>query len=61
MNEKAEEAVIREVFEETGIQYEIESLVVIHENFFDENNSMLKGLNCHEICFYKRNIRNQKL
>ena len=50
--ETAEDAVLREVFEETGIHYEIDRLAVIHENFFDENNGSLSGLNCHEICLY---------
>lgn len=27
-------------------------LAIIHENFFNENNGALKGLNCHEICLY---------
>lgn len=52
MGETAEEAVIREVFEETGIHYSIDYLAVIHENFFNENTGSLKGLECHEICFY---------
>lgn len=52
MGETAEAAVIREVFEETGVEYEIDRLAVIHENFFSENKGALKGLNCHEICFY---------
>ncbi len=53
MNEKAEDAVCREVLEETGIPYEIDRLAVIHENFFDgEGNVFLSGLNCHEISFY---------
>lgn len=52
MGEIAEDAVLREVFEETGVHYEIDHLAVIHENFFDENNGALKGLNCHEISFY---------
>lgn len=50
--EKAEDAVLREVFEETGVYYEIDRLAVIHENFFSENNGTLKGLECHEISFY---------
>ena len=51
LHESAEEAVIREVFEETGIKYEIERLVFIHENFFKgaDGNEKLK---CHEIAFY---------
>ena len=50
--ETAAAAVVREVFEETGVRYEIDRLAVIHENFFDENGGSLKGLNCHEISFY---------
>ena len=50
--ETAEDAVLREVFEETGVHYEIDRLAVIHENFFNENGGTLKGLNCHEISFY---------
>lgn len=52
MGEKAEEAVLREVFEETGIQYEIDHLAVIHENFFSQTGGTLDGLNCHEVAFY---------
>lgn len=46
---KAEEAVVREVYEETGMHYEIDRLAFIHENFFSGN---LEGYNCHEIAFY---------
>ncbi len=52
MNERSEDAVLREVYEETGVHYEIDRLAVIHENFFNENNGTLKGLECHEIAFY---------
>lgn len=52
MGESAEDAVLREVFEETGVHYEIDYLAVIHENFFNENTGTLKEMNCHEICFY---------
>jgi 8-oxo-dGTP pyrophosphatase MutT (NUDIX family) len=51
LGEKAEDAVRREVFEETGVPYEIERLVFIHENFFAGSGS-LGGYNCHEIAFY---------
>ncbi len=34
MGETAEDAVLREVYEETGVRYEIDRLAVIHENFF---------------------------
>lgn len=50
--ETAENAVIREVYEETGVHYEIDRLAVIHENFFNEDTEPLKGLECHEISFY---------
>ena len=52
VGETAEDAVKREVLEETGIAYEVDHLAVIHENFFDENQGSLKGLSCHEIAFY---------
>ena len=51
MNETAEDAVRREVLEETGVEYEIDHLAVIHENFF-VGDGVLKGKNCHEIAFY---------
>ena len=52
MGETAKAAVLREVLEETGVQYEIDHLAVIHENFFNENSGTLKGLDCHEISLY---------
>lgn len=52
MGESAEDAVLREVLEETGVQYEIDHLAIIHENFFYENTGTLEGLDCHEICLY---------
>ena len=50
--ERAEDAVKREVYEETGVSYDIDRLAVIHENFFDESGGTLGGLCCHEISFY---------
>ena len=50
--ETAEEAVVREVFEETGVHYEIDRLAVIHENFFTDSSEFFKDLNCHEIALY---------
>lgn len=52
IGETAEEAVQREVFEETGIHYEIEHLAIIHENFFVESTGKNQGLDSHEIAFY---------
>ena len=37
VGETSEKAVKREVLEETGVEYEIERLAVVHENFFNEN------------------------
>lgn len=51
MGETSEEAVKREVFEETGVEYEVDHLAVIHENFFI-GSSGLKGVNFHEVTFY---------
>ena len=51
LGEKAEDAVKREVLEETGIEYEVERLAFIHENFFDGTGT-LDGLKCHEITLY---------
>lgn len=51
VGEDAESAVKREVLEETGVEYEIERLAFIHENFFDGSGT-LAGLKCHEISFY---------
>lgn len=50
--ETAEEAAKREVFEETGVHYEIDRLAVIHENFFNESDGTLRGMCCHEVCMY---------
>ena len=51
LGETAQEAVIREVFEETGVHYEVDRLVFIHENFF-YGDGLTSGLKCHEIAFY---------
>jgi 8-oxo-dGTP pyrophosphatase MutT (NUDIX family) len=51
LGEKAAEAVKREVFEETGIAYEVDRLAFIHENFFGGTGTLDK-LHCHEIALY---------
>lgn len=51
LGEMAEDAVKREVLEETGVSYEIDRLAFIHENFF-EGSGTLDGLKCHEVAFY---------
>ena len=51
MGETAEEAVKREVFEETGINYEVDRLVFVQENFF-EDEVVSKGVKFHEVSFF---------
>ena len=48
-NETTQEAVIREVLEETGLKLEIERPVFFHEQFFDEE---VTGEHFHEIAVY---------
>ena len=35
-----------------SVQEEIEKLAFVHENLFSNSTGVLKGLECHEICFY---------
>ena len=51
VGETLEDAVKREVLEETGEDYEIDRLAFFHENFFNGSGT-LKGFECHEIAFY---------
>ena len=51
MGETSEDAVRREVLEETGVEYEINRMAFIHENFFTGTGSLL-GYDCHEIAHY---------
>ncbi|MEL4506070.1 NUDIX domain-containing protein [Luteococcus sp. H138] len=51
--ETAEDAVRREVLEETGVPLEVDRLAFIHENFFTDSSSQsLAGKSCHELTFY---------
>lgn len=52
LGETAEHAVIREVKEETGADYQIDRLAFIQENFFNRDDGSLKNLSCHEVTFY---------
>lgn len=52
MGETAQDAILREVFEETGIHYEIDHLAIIHENFFNNNSGTLNAMECHELSLY---------
>lgn len=50
--ETAEEAVVREVYEETGVKMEIDRLGFVHENFFPGDTLVKKGNIVHEISFF---------
>ena len=50
--ETAEEAVIREVLEETGIQMEIDRLGFVHENYFYGDAPLNLGKLIYEISFF---------
>ncbi len=50
--ETAEEAVIREVYEETGVKMEIDRLGFIHENYFIGDSPAKLGKLIYEISFY---------
>ncbi|MCM1368301.1 MAG: NUDIX domain-containing protein [Roseburia sp.] len=53
LGETSEEAVLREVFEETGVHYEIDRLAFVFENFYrDTSKSVLSGYDGHEISFF---------
>ena len=52
MGETAEQCISREVFEETGIHYEIDHLAVICENFFKGHGGVIDELDCHCLEFY---------
>jgi 8-oxo-dGTP pyrophosphatase MutT (NUDIX family) len=47
INETSEEAVIREVYEETGLELQVDKLAYVQERFFQNN-----GQNCHELVFF---------
>lgn len=47
MNETSQEAIIRETYEETGIEFQVDKLCFIQERFFE-----VTGQAHHEIVFY---------
>lgn len=51
VGECSEQAVIREVFEETGERFKIERPLCIVENFFD-GDGLLEGYDCHTVEYY---------
>lgn len=51
-SESSQEAVVREVFEETGVHLEIDRLGFVHENFFTGDSATKAGKPIHEISLY---------
>ena len=54
MGETAEEAVIREVREETGVEMKVDRLAFVHENYFYGDMPHNRGKLIYEISFYFR-------
>jgi len=52
MGETAQEAVVREVFEETGVQMRVKRLVAVHENYFYGDHPSKQGKLIYEVSFY---------
>lgn len=50
--ETAEEAVVREVYEETGVRMEIDRLGFVHENYFYGDDLLNDGRLIYELSFY---------
>ena len=52
MGETAEEAIVREVFEETGVKMKVKRLIAVHENYFYGDMPTNQGKLIYEISFY---------
>ena len=50
--ETADEAIVREVYEETGVKMEIDRLGFVHEDYFYGESPLKRGMTVYEICFY---------
>ena len=50
--ETSECAVIREVYEETNVSFEVDRLLYIHENFFVADFLSIDNAPCHELALY---------
>ena len=52
MGETAEEAVVREILEETGVKMSVKRLIAVHENYFYGDMSTNLGKLIYEVSFY---------
>ena len=60
LGETSDVCIEREVFEETGIHAEVQSIAVVSENFFKGFGGNIDGFDCHTIEFYYRIIKNSE-
>ncbi len=63
MGETSSDCVCREVYEETGVHYDIDRLAVLCENFFVGSDNDIVGKECHclEIYYLMKSRGNQEL
>ena len=52
MGETAQEAIVREVFEETGVKMNVKRLIAVHENYFYGDMPSNQGKLIYEVSFY---------
>ena len=52
MGETAREAIVREVFEETGVKMDVKRLIAVHENYFYGDVPTNQGKLIYEVSFY---------
>lgn len=52
MGETAQEAVVREVYEETGVKMNVRKLIAVQENYFYGDSPSKMGKQFYEIAFY---------
>ena len=52
MGETAQEAIVREVFEETGVKMNVKRLIAVHENYFYGDMPSNSGKLIYEVSFY---------
>ena len=52
MGETAEEAIVREVLEETGVKMPVKRLIAVHENYFHGDMPSVLGKLIYEVSFY---------
>lgn len=51
LGERAEDCVVREVFEETGLKLDVDRLLFVHQNYFKINDKNSEK-DFHEVAFY---------